>query len=36
MPNETIVVLSAIVGAFVLFAVALAWAEMCTRSLHRE
>ena len=36
MPITTIIILSAIVAAFVLFGVVLAWGEMQTRHLGRD
>ena len=36
MPITTIIILSAIVAAFVLFGVVLAWGDMQTRHLGRE
>jgi hypothetical protein len=36
MPAETVAVVSAIVAAFVLFGIALAWAEFRTRGMRRE
>jgi hypothetical protein len=36
MPITTIIILSAIVAAFVLFGVVLAWGEMQTRNLGRD
>ena len=36
MPIVTIIILSAIVGAFLLFGVVLAWSEIQTRHLDRD
>ncbi len=36
MPTTTIVILSLIVSAFVVFGLVLAWAERQTRHLHRN
>ncbi len=36
MPVETVAVISGVVAAFVLFGLALAYAEISTRNLHRH
>jgi hypothetical protein len=35
MPTETLIVVSAVLGAFALFVVVLAWAEARTRNIPR-
>jgi hypothetical protein len=35
MPTETIIVIISVTAAFALFAVAVVWADLRTRDLHR-